>query len=162
MAGLFMPEISVWEKVLRAGAVYLFILVAFRFSGKRQVGQLTPFDLVVLLIISNIVQNAMIGPDNSLLGAFIGVITVLVLNWLFVETSYRFKKARRMLEGEPVLLVHNGKVYRDRLERERLTMDELLAAIRENGLSDPLDVRVAMLEENGQISVIPREKEVRS
>jgi len=158
MHNLFTPDVSVWERIIRAGAVYLFLLIAFRFSGKRQVGQLTPFDLVVLLVVSNIVQNAMIGNDNSILGGFIGVATVLALNWVFVEMSYRYKKARRMLEGEPVLLVHNGKVYHDRLERERLTEDDLLAAIRKSGLSDTLDVRVAMLEENGQISVIPREK----
>src|SRR5690348_5563796 len=108
MEQLWMPDISVWEKILRSAVIYLFILLAFRFTGKRQVGQLTPFDLVVLLIISNVVQNAVIGNDNSLGGGIIGAITILVLNWAVVEVSYRFKPFRRLMEGIPTFLIHNG------------------------------------------------------
>ena len=153
---LFVPEISVWEKVARAAMIYFFILLAFRFSGKRQVGQLTPFDLVVLLVISNVVQNAIIGPDNSLTGGIIGAITILVLNYLVVELSFRFKGVRRVLEAQPTLLVHNGRVLRENLRKERVTMDELLAALRRNGLTSPDHVRFAVLEETGNIRVIPR------
>src|SRR5574337_2043035 len=91
---LFIPEISIAEKILRSGVVYLFLLLAFRFTGKRQVGQLTPFDLVVLLIISNVVQNAVIGPDNSLGGGLLGALVILLLNWAVVEIAFRSKRAR--------------------------------------------------------------------
>jgi len=153
---LFTPEISVWEKIIRSAAIYVFILLAFRFTGKRQVGQLTPFDLVVLLLISNVVQNAVIGPDNSLTGGMIGAVTILVLNYLVVELSYRFKGVRRVLEAQPTLLIHNGRVLHENLRKERLTMDDLLAALRRSGMASPEQVRYALLEENGGISVIPR------
>jgi uncharacterized membrane protein YcaP (DUF421 family) len=157
MVNIFVPEISVVEKVLRSVIVYVFVLVAFRFTGKRQVGQLTPFDLIVLLIISNVVQNAVIGPDNSLGGGLIGAATILALNYGVVELAYRSKRARRLLESHPTLLIHNGRLLQDNLRRERVTVDDLLAALRRNGVTDPAHVRVAVLEENGGISVIPRE-----
>ncbi len=157
MVNIFVPEISIVEKMLRSVVVYVFVLVAFRFTGKRQVGQLTPFDLIVLLIISNVVQNAVIGPDNSLGGGLIGATTILALNYGIVELAYRSKRARRLLEGHPTLLIHNGRLLQDNLRRERVTFEELLVALRRNGVLDPAHVRVAVLEENGGISVIPRE-----
>jgi uncharacterized membrane protein YcaP (DUF421 family) len=132
--------------------------VAFRFTGKRQVGQLTPFDLVVLLIISNVVQNAVIGPDNSLGGGILGAVTILTLNYLVVEASFRFKSARRLLEGKPVLLVHNGKVIQANLNHERITLEELQGALRRSGVAEASQVRFAVLEENGQISVVPKQE----
>src|SRR5213083_1803050 len=123
MMSLFVPEIGIWEKVLRSVVVYLFVLLAFRFTGKRQVGQLTPFDLVVLLIISNVVQNAVIGPDNSIGGGMIGAVTILALNWMVVELSYRFKPFRRAMEGIPTLLVHDGKILHENLKKERITLE---------------------------------------
>lgn len=156
MGHLWVPDIPVWEKVLRSAVVYLFLLLAFRFTGKRQVGQMTPFDLVVLLIISNVVQNSIIGNDDSLGGGMIGAATILLLNWAVVEAFFRFKPARRLLGGQPALLVHNGKVLQENLRRERITMEELQAAMRRSGVGDVLQVRVAVLEENGQISVIPK------
>ena len=153
--GLFVPDISIVEKILRSVVVYLFLLVAFRLTGKRQVGQLTPFDLVLLLLISNVVQNAVIGNDNSLGGGLLGAATILLLNLLVVEITYRSKRLRRLLEATPTILVHNGKVLHQNLARERVTMEDLLAALRRNGVADISQVRVAMLEENGGISVIP-------
>ena len=153
--GLFVPDISVAEKILRSVVVYLFLLIAFRLTGKRQVGQLTPFDLVLLLLISNVVQNAVIGNDNSLGGGLLGAIAILLLNRLVVEITYRSKRLRRILEATPTILVHNGKVLHQNLDRERVTMDDLLAALRRNGVADVMHVRVAVLEENGGISVIP-------
>ena len=153
--GLFVPDISVLEKIFRSGVVYLFLLVAFRITGKRQVGQLTPFDLVLLLLISNVVQNAVIGNDNSLGGGLLGAATILILNYVVVDLAYRSKRLRRILETSPTILIHNGKILHDNLVRERVTMDDLLAALRRNGVADPSHVRVAMLEENGGISVIP-------
>jgi uncharacterized membrane protein YcaP (DUF421 family) len=152
---LFVPDISIAEKILRSVVVYLFLLVAFRLTGKRQVGQLTPFDLVLLLLISNVVQNAVIGNDNSLGGGLLGAATILLLNLLVVEITYRSKRLRRLLEATPTILVHNGKVIHQNLARERVTMEDLLAALRRNGVADLGHVRIAMLEENGGISVIP-------
>jgi uncharacterized membrane protein YcaP (DUF421 family) len=156
MTSLFAPEIGVWEKVLRSVVVYLFVLLAFRFTGKRQVGQLTPFDLVVLLIISNVVQNAVIGPDNSLGGGLLGAAVILGLNYLVVELTFRSKRVRRLLEATPTLLIHNGHILYRNLEKERITLDDLHAALRRSGVAGPDHVRVAVLEENGGISVIPR------
>ena len=156
MPSLWLPEIALGEKILRSVVIYVFILLAFRFTGKRQVGQLTPFDLVVLLIISNVVQNAVIGPDNSLGGGLLGAVVILALNWLVVELTFRSKRLRRLLEAEPTLLVHNGRILHDNLRRERLTLDDLHAALRRAGVADLEHVRVAVLEENGGISVIPR------
>src|SRR5579885_161919 len=156
MEHLWLPDIPVWEKVLRSLVVYFFILLAFRFMGKRQVGQLTPFDLVLLLIISNVVQNAVIGNDNSLGGGLLGAVTILALNYLVVGLAYRFKPVRRLMAGEPTLLVHNGKVLKQRMERERITLEDLEAALRKSGLTSVERVRFAVLEENGQISVIPK------
>lgn len=156
MFSIWIPEISIAEKIVRSVVIYLFLLLAFRFSGKRQVGQLTPFDLVVLLIISNVVQNAVIGNDNSLGGGIIGAATILVLNYVIVEIVYRFKRARRLLELSPTLLIHNGRVLDEHLRRERITLEDLLAALRRAGLVEPRQARYAVLEENGAITVIPR------
>ncbi|MBI4638862.1 MAG: DUF421 domain-containing protein [Candidatus Rokubacteria bacterium] len=156
MFDIWVPEISVLEKVLRSVVVYLFMLAAFRFTGKRQVGQLTPFDLVVLLIISNVVQNAVIGPDNSLGGGLIGAAVILALNGALVEAAYRSKWLRRVLEAEPTLLIHNGRILAENMRRERVTLEELHAALRRSGIVEPGQVRFAVLEESGAISVVPR------
>ena len=156
MAGLLVPEVSVVEKVVRSVVVYLFLLLAFRFTGKRQVGQLTPFDLVVLLVISNVVQNAVIGPDNSLGGGLLGAVVILALNWALVEITFRSKRMRRLLEAAPTVLVHNGRLLQKNLAHERINLDDLHAAMRRAGVVDVEHVHVAMLEENGGITVIPR------
>ena len=156
MASIWLPDVAVWEKVFRSLIVYLFLLLAFRLLGKRQVGQLTPFDLIVLLIISNVLQNAMIGPDNSLAGGLIGAVVVFLANYLVVELTFRFPRARRLLEAQPTLLVHNGRILHDNLVSERVTLDDLNAALRRSGVEEVGQVHVAMLEENGGISVIPR------
>jgi len=156
MPSIWLPEIPVWEKVLRSLVVYLFLLLAFRVLGKRQVGQLTPFDLVVLLIISNVVQNAIIGPDNSLGGGLIGAAVIFLANYLVVELTFRSKRVRRLLEAQPTLLINNGRILHENLASERVTLDDLNVALRGSGVDDVDQVRVAVLEENGGISVIPR------
>ena len=155
MSHLWMPDIPVWEKILRSAVIYIFLLVAFRFTGKRQVGQLTPFDLVVLLIISNVVQNAVIGNDNSLGGGMLGAVVILALNYGVVLLTFRYKRLRHWVAGEPSLLVHNGHIFQDRMAREHITRDDLDAALRRSGVADITKVRYAILEDNGQISVIP-------
>lgn len=152
---MFVSELPIVEKIARAAIVYLFLLVAFRITGKRQVGQLTPFDLVVLLVVSNIVQNAMIGNDNSVGGGLIGATTIFVLNYLIVEVTFRSKRLRRLVEAHPTILIHDGRILHDNLRAERLTMDDLQAALRRTGVADPTRVRFAVLEESGGISVVP-------
>ncbi len=155
MLHLFVPDVSIAEKVFRSVVVYLFVVAAFRLTGKRQVGQLTPFDLVVLFLLANVVQNAVIGNDNSLGGGLLGAVVILAVNYLFVDLTYRSKHLRRVLEPQPTVLIHDGRILQPNLERERLTHDDLAAALRKNGLVAPEEVRFAVLEPNGGISVIP-------
>ncbi|HET7873981.1 MAG TPA: YetF domain-containing protein [Methylomirabilota bacterium] len=154
---ILVPEIQVAEKVLRAAVVYLFLLVAFRLTGKRQLGLLTAFDVVLLLVISNVVQNAMIGADNSLGGGLIGATVILALNALVAWATFRFKRAERVLEHAPTVIIKHGRVLRTSLRRERLSLPELRAALREHGVVSMRDVRYAILEEDGHVSVIPRQ-----
>jgi len=153
---ILVPDITVVEKVLRAGVVYAFLLVAFRLCGKRQLGQLTAFDLVVLLLISNVLQNAMIGNDNSLGGGIIGAITLLVLNSVVAYVTFRFKRMDRVVEHSPTVLVRHGRIMRDNLRRERLGPRDLRAALRHHGVISLRDIRYAFLEEDGRVSVVPR------
>jgi uncharacterized membrane protein YcaP (DUF421 family) len=156
MEHLWMPDISIAEKLVRSAAVYFFLLLVIRLAGKRQVAQMTPFDLVVLLLISNVVQNAVIGNDNSLGGGFIGVVFILLLNALVAWAAYRSKLVGRVVDGEPTLLVHNGVVMKARMERERVTLHDLQEAMREHGLADIAHVRYAVLEPDGKISILTR------
>jgi uncharacterized membrane protein YcaP (DUF421 family) len=151
---LWAPEIPILEKIVRSVVVYLFLLLAFRLFGKRQVAQITPFDLIVLLIISNVVQNALIGNDNSLGGGLIGAATILLLNFLMVQLAFRSRKARRFLEAKPTLLIHHGRILQDNLTHELMTLEDLLESLRANGIEDPRRVKSAVLEENGHVSVI--------
>lgn len=155
MSHLFVPEIPILEKIVRSALVYLFMLLAFRILGKRQVAQMTPFDLVLLLIISNVVQNALIGKDDSLTGGLVGAVTIFLLNFGVAEIAFRSKRVRRVLEPQPTLLIHRGKILEKNLSRELMTEEELMAALRENGIDDPTKVHAAVLEENGRVSVIP-------
>ena len=132
---ILIPDITIVEKVLRAGGVYAFLLVAFRLCGKRQLGQLGAFDLVVLLLISNVLQNAMIGNDNSLTGGIIGAVTILVLNSVVADLTFRFKRVDRVVEHSPTVLVRHGRIIRDNLRRERLGPRDLRAALRHHGWS---------------------------
>lgn len=151
---ILIPDISVAEKLVRSVVVYLFLLVAFRLCGKRQLGQLSAFDLVVLLIISNVVQNAVIGNDNSLGGGLIGATAILLLNLIVAYVTFRFKRADRVVEHSPTVLVRHGRVLRDNLRRERLGPRDLRAALRHHGVVSIRDIRYAFLEEDGHVSVI--------
>ena len=145
-----------WEFVLRAVLVYGFLLITLRLTGKRQVGQLAPFDLVLLLVLSNAVQNSMNAGDNTVAAGFILVATLLAANGVMSWITWRSKRAELLLEGKPQILVHNGLVDETVLASERITRHELMAAVRQAGLSDLADVRVAILETNGRINVIAR------
>ena len=151
---ILVPDVSVAEKLVRSVVVYLFLLVAFRLCGKRQLGQLSAFDLVVLLIISNVVQNAVIGNDNSLGGGLLGATTILLLNLLVAYVTFRFRRADRVIEHSPTVLVRHGRILRDNLRRERLGPRDLRAALRHHGVVSIRDIRYAFLEEDGHVSVI--------
>ena len=142
-----------WEFVVRAIVVFVFLMVLLRITGRRQVGQLAPFDLVLLLVLSNALQNAMNGGDNSITGGVLSAVTLVSINWIVGYATFRSKRLARAIEGKPEVLIHNGHVYRDVMTRERLTQSELDAALRRAGCASVEDVHFAMLENNGQISV---------
>jgi uncharacterized membrane protein YcaP (DUF421 family) len=137
---------------LRTGIIYLVVLIGVRLSGKREVGQMTPFDLTLLLLISNSVQNAMTGPDTSLVGGVIAASTLLVLNYLVGSLSGSNRGFRRIVQGEPSLLIHDGKAIESHMSREHVSMDELHRALREHGIANVCDVALAVLEVDGSIS----------
>jgi len=139
---------------LRTGVIYLVVLIGVRLSGKREVGQMTPFDLTLLLLLSNSVQNAMTGPDTSLIGGVIAATTLLVLNYLIGTLSGVNRKFRRLVEGEPSLLIHDGKPIEIHMARERVSMDELERAVREHGIAKCSDVALAVLEVDVSISCL--------
>jgi len=145
-----------WEFVLRALIIYVFVLVVLRMTGKRQVGQLAPFDLVLLLVISNAVQNSMNAGDNSVTGGVILVISLVAINGFMGFLTFRNKKLELLVEGRPQILVHNGVVDLKKLASEKMSHHELMAAVRQAGLADLSDARFVILENNGHISVVPR------
>lgn len=138
--------------LLRVAVVYLVLLLFLRLSGKKVLGQMTPLDLLTLLLLSNVVQNAMIGPDNSLLGGLLGAGLLLLLDRVLSRS-----RLRRSFMGEPVLLVHEGRPVWDHLRREGVELEELMAALREHGVARLEDVLEAVLEVDGTISVVPKD-----
>ena len=151
---IWIPEISLLEKFIRSVAVYLFLLVALLLGGKRQLAQITAFDLVVLLIISNVVQNAVIGNDNSLGGGLFGATVIFLLNGLVAWLTFRFKRVERLVEHTPTVLVKSGRILRQNLRRERLSLPEFRAALRRHGVVSLRDIRYVILEEDGHITVL--------
>jgi uncharacterized membrane protein YcaP (DUF421 family) len=150
------PGMTVLEKVLRAAVVYLFLLIAFRLTGKRQVGQMTTFDLVVVLVISNVLQNAMIGADNSVAGGILGAAVILIVNFIIAEIAVRSRRAERILEPEPTVLIVNGKIIEKNLRKELISIADLHSALRKDGIISSEDVKLAVLEPNGAISIIKK------
>jgi uncharacterized membrane protein YcaP (DUF421 family) len=146
-----------WHFIVRAVIVYVFLIVILRLTGKRQVGQLAPFDLVLLLVLSNAVQNAMNGGDNSLTGGLISATTLVALNWIVGWATYRSKRLEKLIEGRPIILIHDGKVRYDALNRVKMTIHELKAALRAEGCGRESDVRFAIVENNGHVTVVPME-----
>ena len=145
-----------WEFVVRAFIVFLFLLIALRLSGKRQIGQLAPFDLVLLLVLSNAVQNSMNGGDNSLIGGLISAVTLIFLNHSLGYVATRNKRAERFIEGQPLILIHNGKCFDKLIMQENISRKDLERAVRQAGISHFSDVKLAILETNGLISVIAK------
>src|SRR5512146_1604831 len=142
------------EIVLRTLIIYLVILLGLRLSGKREVGQMTPFDLTLLLLLSNAVQNAMTGPDTSLVGGAVAAVTLLLLNYGVAEASGFNRRFRRLVQGSPSLLIHNGELVLTHLAKEHVTVDEIQRACREHGISNISDVALGVLEVDGSISLL--------
>jgi len=153
---LLVLGIPVGEKLVRTLAVYVFLLVGLRLAGKRELGQLNPFDLVVLLLLSNTLQNAIIGNDNSLLGGIIGATALLGINWLVVRYLYAHRGAARLLEGDADVLIDDGELQHARLSRELITPDELEAAARRQGIEGLHQVQTCRLEIGGALTFVPK------
>ncbi len=143
-----------WELIVRGVVVYVFLLALLRITGKRQVGQLAPFDLVLLLVLANAVQNSMNAGDNSLVGGLITAATLIGLNFLVSLVTYRYKNLEAIIEGRPQILIHNGKLFEDVMAKAQLTHHELNSALRRSGCSSVAEVHSAVLENNGAISVV--------
>jgi uncharacterized membrane protein YcaP (DUF421 family) len=142
------------EIFIRTASIYLVILIGVRLSGKREVGQMTPFDLTLLLLLSNAVQNAMTGPDTSLTGGVVAACTLLLMNYLVAEVSGMNRRFRRFVQGSPTLLIHDGQLLPSNLAREHLTVDEVERSLREHGIASVKDVSLAVLEVDGSISAL--------
>jgi uncharacterized membrane protein YcaP (DUF421 family) len=142
------------EIFIRTASIYLVILIGVRLSGKREVGQMTPFDLTLLLLLSNAVQNAMTGPDTSLWGGVVAAGTLLLMNYFVAELSGVNRRFRRFVQGSPTLLIHDGQLLPAHLAREHLTVDEVERALREHGIASVKDVSLAVLEVDGSISCL--------
>ena len=145
-----------WEFIVRAVIVYVFVMVVLRLTGKRQMGELAPFDFVLLLLLSNGVQNAMNGGDNTITAGLIITATLVGLNAVIARLVFRNKEIEKVVEGRPEVLIHNGYLYSEILKRNAITHHELNNALRQNGCTSIDEVRLAVLENNGQISVIKK------
>ena len=159
MSALFHLSAPWWVFVLRATAIYALVMVLVRVSGKRAVGQFTPFDLVLLILIGNAVQNGINGGDNSLTGAAIMATTLIALNYAVAFVTSRSRRAERLVEGEPVVLARDGKVFDHVLRRELVSQSDFREALRMNSIEDVAEVELALLETNGHISVVPRKRD---
>ena len=146
-----------YEIILRTFVVYVTVLVLLRTAGKRELGQMTPFDLVVILVIANAVQNAMTGGDNSLIGGILAAATLTFVNIAVGRWGARMPLFRRLVASEPTLLLQDGKPIKENLEKERIDLQELEMAAREHGIPELSQVAAAVLEEDGSISIIPKE-----
>lgn len=150
-----MFDISVpwWELVVRGLVVYVFLIALLRLTGKRQIGQLSPFDLVLLLILSNAVQNSMNAGDNSLIGGLISASTLVAVNYLVGLITFKSKKLEAIIDGRPQILIHDGKLYEEVMNEAKLTRQELDSTLRQSGYFEIKDIKLAILENNGSVTV---------
>jgi uncharacterized membrane protein YcaP (DUF421 family) len=153
---MFVLGLPILEKILRPIIVYVFLIIGLRLSGKRELAQLNPFDLIVLLTLSNTVQNAIIGDDNSVTGGIIGAASLLLINYLVVRFLYDHRKLDQVVEGSPDILIENGKVHEHKLKKELITNEELAAAARKQGFDSLSEVQQCVLEPGGTLSFTAR------
>jgi uncharacterized membrane protein YcaP (DUF421 family) len=154
---MFVLSLPILEKVLRPIIVYAFLVIGLRLAGKRELAQLNPFDLVVLLTLSNAVQNAIIGEDNSVTGGIIGGATLLVVNYAVVRFFYSHQRIAQRIEGQPDELIVHGAVQADHLRKELISVPELEEAARKQGFGSLAEVESAVLESCGDVSFIAKE-----
>ena len=154
LSDMFVLALPVAEKMLRPVIVYVFLIVGLRLAGKRELAQLNPFDLVVLLTLSNTVQNAIIGDDNTVTGGVIGATSLLVVNYLVVRFLYKHRDLDQLIEGRADVLIADGKVRIQHLKKELITMAQLEAAARKQGFDTLSEVQQCVLEPGGTISFI--------
>lgn len=146
----------------RSIVVYLFILVAIRLFGKKELAQLSVIDLVFILLISNSVQNAMVGPNTSLVGGLVAALVLFIINYIFKKILFKHKKISEFIQGKAVLLIYNGIIQQHNLESVEISLEELEATVREHGVKEIQDVNLAMLEIDGNISIISGETKNKS
>jgi uncharacterized membrane protein YcaP (DUF421 family) len=144
-----------FELFIRGSCIYIFMFVLLRIWGKKHLGEMTPFDFILLLFMSEAVQNSLVDDDKSIFGGMIVILTFLFWNVLLNKLTYRSRKLEKLIEGNPKILIQNGKLFGEVLSREEITIQELHEALREGGVLDIKDVRQATIETNGHISVIP-------
>lgn len=152
---MFDLAIPWWDFVVRTLIVYIALLIGLRLVGRRELGQMTPFDLVVILLIANALQNAMVGPDTSVTGGLASAFTLLAFNWMLGRLRNRIPWLRRVAEGEPIVLVSGGKVLTEHLRHAGIDLADLEQAVREHGVATLSEVDTATLEVNGTVSIIP-------
>lgn len=150
------PTVTCLEKILRPVVVYIFLIVGLRLAGKRELAQINPFDFVVLMTLSNTVQNAIIGNDNTVTGGILGAATLLGINYVVVRTIYGNRKLSRLIAGRADVLMSNGKIHKDHLQRELISKEELLSAAHKQGIASLHDVEKCQLEPNGTISFVQK------
>ena len=164
LSNMFVLGVPVLEKMLRPAIVYAFLVIGLRLAGKRELAQLNPFDLVVLLTLSNTVQNAIIGNDTSVTGGIVGAATLLVINYFVVRLLYGHQKIEKIVEGDEDVLIENGQINTDHLKNEVITLAELEMAAHKQGFESLAEIQRAVLEPGGAISFIgqePRDEAIR-
>ena len=159
MTDLFELAMPWWEFLLRAVVVYVVLLAMIRMSGKRSMGQFTAFDVLLIVLLGNAVQNSLLGEDHSLLGGLLLAAVLIVLNWIVGWLSARSRRAERVIEGEPVVLARDGRLFDNVLRRELVSRNDFDEALRQHGEVRLDDVALALLETDGQISVVPKKKD---
>lgn len=151
---LFTPDISILEKIIRPVIVYLFLVIGLRLAGKRELAQLNTGDLIVLLTLSNTVQNAIIGNDNSVTGGIIGATTLLIVNYIWTRFLFAHEKLGRLAEGDPDVLIEGGVINNDRLKKEQISRSELEIAAHKQGFASLNEIDQAVLEPGGTIAFV--------
>jgi len=149
-----------WQIIVRAAIVYVAVLIGLRLTGRRAIGQLNAIDVVLILIVANAVQNAMIGPDTSVIGGLIAAATLFVVDSGLIGAFRRNERARRFFVGTPVVLINHGQVVEQNMRKERISPDELAEALHEHGVDNVSQVKSCILEVDGSLSVVPADAEV--
>lgn len=152
---MFTTEIPLWEIVARTAIVYAAVLGGLRLAGKRELGQMSPFDLVVVLLVANAVQNAMVGPDSSVTGGLLAAGLLVALDYVLSVLRDHIPWLRKTIEGDPTLLIHDGVYIEANMQREHVDREEVMMALREHGIDDSSKVHLAVLETDGSVSVVP-------